>query len=181
MGILCGRLICRNAIGRRAPHPEANAPSAALRHGPFPRINSPLAYSPKQPGAALGRLEVDHADHQRASDRVSRIPPTPSSSAREGFGPFDTDHRGWCLVADVGSPLEHARIVGDGTDAYCRSLPAPIADVTQEPPYALEMRPRRRRWISVLGNLIFAALCMIIAMFFIFVLGIFGALLYVTS
>ena len=121
MGILCCGLICRNAIGRRAPHPEANAPSAALRHGPFPRINSPLAYSPKQPGAALGRLEVDHADHQRASDRVSRIPPTPSSSAREGFGPFDTDHRGWCLVADVGAPLEHARIVGDGTDAYCRS------------------------------------------------------------
>jgi hypothetical protein len=61
------------------------------------------------------------------------------------------------------------------------ALPAPIADATQEPPYALEMRPRRRRWISVLGNLIFAALCMIIAMFFIFVLGIFGALLYVTS
>ena len=84
-------------------------------------------------------------------------------------------------LPDVGSPLEHARIVGDGTDAYCRSLPAPIADVTQEPPFALEMRPRRRRWISVVGNLIFAALCMIIAMFFIFVLGIFGALLYLTS
>lgn len=180
MGILCGRLICRNAIGRRAPHPEANAPSAALRHGPFPRINSPLAYSPKQPGAALGRLEVDHADHQRASDRVSRIPPTPSSSAREGFGPFDTDHRGWCLVADVGRLLSTPASLATAP-THTVALPAPIADATQEPPYALEMRPRRRRWISVLGNLIFAALCMIIAMFFIFVLGIFGALLYVTS
>jgi hypothetical protein len=92
-----------------------------LRHAPFPRINFPLADSPKQPGAALGCLEVDHADHQRASDRVSRIPPTPSSSAREGFGPFDTDHRGWCLVADLGAPLEHARIVGGGPEAYYRS------------------------------------------------------------
>jgi hypothetical protein len=61
------------------------------------------------------------------------------------------------------------------------ALPARIAAATQEPPYALEMRPRRRRWISVVGNLILAALCMIVALFFIFVLGIFGALLYLTS
>jgi len=61
------------------------------------------------------------------------------------------------------------------------ALPAPITDATQEPPYAVEMRPRRRRWLSVIGNLISTVLCMIIAMFFIFVLGIFGALLYLTS
>jgi hypothetical protein len=61
------------------------------------------------------------------------------------------------------------------------ALPEPIADETQEPPYAIETRPRRRRWISVVGDLIFAALCMMIAAFFISVLGVFGALLYLTS
>jgi len=57
----------------------------------------------------------------------------------------------------------------------------PIADATQEPSYTLETRPRRHRWISVVGDLIFAALCMTIAAFFILVLGVFGALLYLTS
>jgi hypothetical protein len=57
----------------------------------------------------------------------------------------------------------------------------PIADATQEPPYALETRPRRRRWISVVGDLVFAAFCMMIAAFFILVLAVFGALVYLTS
>jgi hypothetical protein len=57
----------------------------------------------------------------------------------------------------------------------------PIADATQEPAHAREMRPRRHRWISIVGDLIFAALCMMIAAFFILILGVFGALLYLTS
>ena len=61
------------------------------------------------------------------------------------------------------------------------ALPVPIADATQESPYTLEKRPRRHRWIGVVGDLIFAVLCMIIAAFFILVLGVFGALLYLTS
>jgi hypothetical protein len=61
------------------------------------------------------------------------------------------------------------------------ALPEPIADATQEPAYARETRPRRHRWISVVGDLIFAVLCMMIAAFFILVLGVFGALLYLTS
>jgi hypothetical protein len=56
-----------------------------------------------------------------------------------------------------------------------------IADATQEPAHVLETRPRRHRWNSVVGDLIFAALCMMIAAFFILVLGVFGALLYLTS
>src|SRR5882762_10830177 len=73
----------------------------------LPPDQFPLAYSPKQPGAALGRLEVDHADHQRTSDRVSRIPPTPSSSAREGFGPFDTDQNE--ISPPLPPPFKHQR------------------------------------------------------------------------
>ena len=61
------------------------------------------------------------------------------------------------------------------------ALPVPIAAATQEPPYTLGTRPRRHRWISVVGDLIFAVLCMMIAAFFILVLGVFGALLYLTS
>jgi hypothetical protein len=64
---------------------------------------------------------------------------------------------------------------------YTIALAAPIADARKEPAYALETRPRRRRWISVVGDLIFAALCMMIAAFFILILGAFGALLYLTS
>jgi uncharacterized membrane protein YdjX (TVP38/TMEM64 family) len=45
----------------------------------------------------------------------------------------------------------------------------PIAAATQEPAYARETRPRRHRWISAIGDLIFAALCMMIAAFFILI------------
>jgi hypothetical protein len=61
------------------------------------------------------------------------------------------------------------------------ALPVPIADATQEPPQVLETQPRRHRGISVVGDLVFAAFCMMIAAFFILVLGVFGALLYLTS
>src|SRR5260370_16406992 len=98
----------------------------------LPPDQFPLGLLPKQPGAALGRLEVDHADHQRASDRVSRIPPTPSSSAREGFGPFDTDHRGWCLVADVGRLLSTPASLPTAP-THTVPLPAPLPAPTPDP------------------------------------------------
>jgi len=75
--------------------------------------------------------------------------------------------------------LSYPRAHNSSTSEQAVAVAAPMAPISESPD-GVGTR-RRRRWVGVVADIIFAALCMVITGFFISVLGVFGVLFYLTS